>query len=95
MNEERTFVGYGYGVFSTDDGRRQNYCNVFLLESFTGEQSADYHYGGVKAVKYGCVSPEVFKDIEFGSQVDVYYNSKGKVQFMQVVPGKAKAAAAK
>ena len=49
--EEKVFVGYGYGRFKNDRGDMQEYCNVFMLEDFTGSESDDYHFGGQKAVK--------------------------------------------
>ena len=96
MTEEKTFVGYGWGTFDVQEGRQtrqQRYCNVFLLESFAGEENADYHFGGVKAVKYGCKDPSVFADIEINSQVLVYFDSKGKVAYMDVASPKAPAKA--
>ena len=50
--DEKVFVGYSYGSFETDDKRQQEYCNVFMLEDFTGEQNDRYHFLGQKAVKY-------------------------------------------
>ena len=58
--EEKVFVGYNFGQFQNDEGRMQDYCNVFMLEDFGGQESNDYHFAGQKAVKYGCVSPDVF-----------------------------------
>ena len=64
--EEKVFVGYGYGRFKNDRGDMQEYCNVFMLEDFTGSESDDYHFGGQKAVKYRCLKQELFKDIAPG-----------------------------
>lgn len=80
--EEKTFVGYGYGRFQNDEGRMQDYCNVFVLEDFSGQESGDYHFGGQKAVKYGCVSPDVFAGIEPGSRVRCFFDSRKKVSYM-------------
>ena len=41
--EEKTFVGFNYGRFQNDEGRMQDYCNVFMLEAFGGEENNDYH----------------------------------------------------
>ena len=51
--EIKTFVGYAFGRFEADDGRLLNYCNVFVLEDFAGEENDEYHFAGKKAVKYG------------------------------------------
>lgn len=56
--EEKMYVGYGYGRFQTDDKQMRDYCNVFMLEDFNGSENNDYHFGGHKAVKYGCASPD-------------------------------------
>ena len=43
---------------------------------------------GQKAVKYGCVSPDVFKDIKVGTKVKCFFDSKKKISYM-VPAGKA------
>ena len=75
--EEKIFVGYGYGRFKNDRGDMQEYCNVFMLEDFTGSESDDYHFGGQKAVKYRCLKPELFKDIAPGEVVRCFFDGKG------------------
>jgi len=80
--EEKTFVGYGYGRFKNDQGMMQDYCNVFVLEEFSGSESEDYHFGGQKAVKYGCTSPDLWKGIEFGTRVKCFFDSKKKISYM-------------
>lgn len=84
MNE-KIFVGFNYGRFKNDSGQMQDYCNVFMLESFTGTENDDYHFAGQKAVKYSCVSPAVFKDVPIGSHVICYHDDKKKVAVMQLV----------
>ncbi len=83
--EEKVFVGYNFGQFQNDEGRMQDYCNVFMLEDFGGQESNDYHFAGHKAVKYGCVSPDVFKDIKVGMKVRCFFDSKKKVSYMVAV----------
>lgn len=80
--EEKVFVGFSYGRFKNDKGEMQSYCNAFMLEEFTGDQSEDYHYGGQKAVKYGCTSLDVFKDIAPGTRVKCFFDSKKKISYM-------------
>ena len=92
--EIKTFVGYGYGRFENDRGQKQDYCSVFMLEDFSGEQNDDYHFGGLKAVKYGCTSPEVFANVKQGSRVTCYFDSKKRCCHMQLWE-EPKAAAAK
>ena len=61
--EEMLYVGYQYGQFQTDEGKTQPYCNCFFVTGFAGEESADYHFGGQKAVKKKCVKPDVWSGI--------------------------------
>ena len=77
--EEKTFVGFNFGRFQNDAGQWQDYCNAFMLEDFSGSESNDYHFGGQKAVKYGCVNPEIYKDIKPGTRVQCYFDSKRKI----------------
>ena len=83
--EEKIFVGYGYGKFKNDQGNIQDYCNVFVLEEFSGSENDEYHYGGQKAVKYRCVDPGVFEGIAFGSKVECYFDSKKRIAYMTIV----------
>ena len=85
--EEKTFVGYGYGRFQDDAGNMRSSCNVFVLEPFNGEESSDDHFGGQQAVKYGCVSPDVWKDVQPGMKVKCFFDSRKKVSYM-VAAGK-------
>lgn len=84
MNE-KVFVGFNFGRFKNDVGQMQDYCNVFMLEEFGGAPNDDYYFSGQKAAKYGCVSPDVFKDIPIGSRVICYHDDKKKVAMMQLV----------
>ena len=80
--EEKIFVGFNYGRFTNDDGELQDYCNVFVIEDFTGSENQDYHFGGQKAAKYGCVEPKVWEGIVPGTRCQFYFNSKKKVSYM-------------
>lgn len=80
--EEKVFIGYGYGRFENNQGQMQGYCNVFMLEDFNGTQNADYHFGGQKAVKYRCVSPNVWGEIAVGTRVMVSFDSKQRISYM-------------
>ena len=80
--EEKEFVGYSYGRFKDDQGRMRDYCNIFVLEPFSGSENDDYHFSGRKAVKYGCVSTGVFEGIDVGTRVMCFFDSKKKVSYM-------------
>ena len=83
--EEKIFVGYGYGRFETNKGQMQNYCNVFVLEDFAGSESNDYRFGGQKAAKYRCTSPDVWKDCAIGSRVRCFFDSRNRISYMTPV----------
>ena len=83
--EEKIFMGFNYGRFQNDRGEMQPYCNAFVLEPFSGDENSDYHFGGQKAMKYGCTSPDVFKGIQPGTKVQCFFDSKKKISFMQAV----------
>ena len=80
--EEKIFVGFNFGRFQNDSGHMQDYCNAFMIEDFTGSENNDYHFGGQKAMKYGCTSPAVFKDIKPGTRVKCFFDSKKKISYM-------------
>lgn len=86
--EEKTYVGYAYGTFTGDDGQPREYCNVYMLEDFAGDQTDTRHYGGQQANKYRCVSPDVFAGVQPGTLVTCYFDSRGKLAFMRPVAGK-------
>ena len=80
--EEKLFVGFQFGQFENDQGVMQDYCSIFVLEDFNGVESNAYHFSGQKAVKYGCVNPSVWKDVQIGQRVRVFFDSRKKVSFM-------------
>lgn len=83
--EEKTFWGYAYGVFKDDTGVEHSYCNVYMTEDFIGEQSVERHFGGYQAKKYGATSVEIFSKLSPGSRVRCYFDSRGKVAYMQPI----------
>ena len=86
--EEKIFVGYGYGRFEDETKQWRDYCNVFMLEDFNGIENNEYHFAGHKAVKYKCVSSEVFKDIPVGSRVLCSFDSRARISYMQIIDKK-------
>lgn len=84
--EEKIFVGYRYGRFTDEkSGEIKDYCQVFVLEDFAGNHTKDYCFEGKAAVKYSCVSPEVFKDIPINSKVRCFFDSRKKISLMQAI----------
>ena len=87
--EEKTFVGFDFGVFTDDAGAAHEYCNVYLLEPFVGEPSDIRHFGGLRAMKYKCDDPSIFEKITPNTRVRCYFSSRGKVAFMQPIDKQA------
>lgn len=83
--EEKTYIGYAFGSFLDDHGVNREYCSVYMVEDFSGDQSETRHYGGRKAVKYRCDSPAVFDKISVGARVKCYFSSNGKLAYMQQI----------
>ena len=83
--EEKTYIGYSSGTFQDDHGVSREYCSVYMVEDFSGDESETRHYGGKKAAKYRCESPDVFAKIKLGSRVKCYFSSTGRLAFMQAV----------
>lgn len=90
--EEKTYIGFSYGTFQDDHGINREYCSVYMIEEFAGDQTATRHFGGRKAVKYKCDSPAVFDGVVPGSQVKCYFSSSGKLAYMQSIGGNKQAA---
>ncbi len=81
-----TFCGYVYGSFTAEKtGELINYCNMYVISPISGRESDDRHFGGYQAEKFKCVSPDVFKDIEPQSKVNLYFDQRGRVTFVQIV----------
>lgn len=81
--EEKKYVGYSHGTFRDDAGMEHSYCSVYMLEPFVGEESASRHFGGQCATKYRCVDPGVIRNIAVGTTVMCYFDSKGRLAFVQ------------
>lgn len=73
------FVGWAEGQFKTEDGRMMPYANMFVLSPVSSYESDDYKACGMKAEKKKCLSPEVWKDLEIGSRVRLFFDDKQRV----------------
>ena len=72
-------VGWAEGQFKTEDGRMMPYANMFVLSPVSTYESADYKAFGMKAEKKKCLSPDVWKDLEIGSRVKLFFDDKRRV----------------
>ena len=73
------FVGWAEGQFKTEDGRMMPYANMFVLTPVSTYESEDYKALGMKAEKKKCLSPEVWKGLEIGNRVKLFFDDKQRV----------------
>ena len=79
MGEGYIFVGWAAGQFENDKGVMQPYANMYVISPVSDYVSDDYKAEGYKAEKLKCVSPEVWKDLEPGEKVQLFFDSKKRV----------------
>ena len=73
------FLGWAKGNFETQDGRKQPYYNMYVLSPVSAYTSDDYQAEGMKAEKKKCLSEEVWKELEPGTRVRLFFDDKGRV----------------
>ena len=73
------FVGWAAGQFENDRGEKVPYANMFVLARASGYESEDYKAFGMKAEKKKCLSPEVWKGLEIGNRVKLFFDDKQRV----------------
>ena len=81
MAEKYIFTGCAVGRFETQDGRKQPFCNMFVISSVSDFSSEDYEAAGYKAEKLKCVDPSVFSGLVPGQELELFFDSKAKVSF--------------
>ncbi len=72
------YVGNAYGKFDAQDGSKRDFFNMFVLSPASDFQSADFHAGGFKCEKFKCASADVWKDLQVGDHVQVFFDAKGR-----------------
>ena len=78
------FVGWAAGRFENDRGEKVPYANMFVLSPASSYESDDYKACGMKAEKKKCLSPEVWKDLEIGSRVKLFFDDKQRVMMAAI-----------
>ena len=73
------FVGWAAGQFKNDSGVMTPYANMFVLSPVSSYESEDYKAHGLKAEKKKCLSPEVWKGLEIGNRVRLFFDDKQRV----------------
>ena len=83
------YVGHAQGNFDTDrteliGGKpvpvKQPYFNMYVISPVSSYVSEDYSAVGFKAEKLKCVSADVWRDIQIGEQVQLFFDDKKRVQ---------------
>lgn len=73
------YVGNAYGNFEASTGEKQPFANIFVVSPVSTYESADYHAAGWKAGKLKCVDPGVWKDLQIGDRVKLFFDDKQRV----------------
>ena len=73
------YVGNAYGNFEDQSGKIMPFANIFVLSPVSSYESNDYHATGFKAEKLKCSSHDVWKDLQIGDRVKLYFDDKKRV----------------
>lgn len=77
------FLGWASGRFdaAADDGstEKKDYHNMYVLSPVSDYESEDYHAFGYKAEKKKCISPDVWKGLNIGDRVRLFFDDKKRV----------------
>lgn len=73
------FLGWAKGQFEAENGEKRPYFNMYVLSPVSTYQSEDYEASGYKAEKKKCLSEEVWKDLNPGDKVRLFFDDKGRV----------------
>lgn len=73
------FVGGAVGQFENDRKEKIPYCNMYVLSPVSDYKSEDYSAFGYKAEKVKCVSPDVWKELNLGDHVKLFFDEKRRV----------------
>lgn len=74
------FVGWACGRY--EDRRSQEmkpFANMFVISPSSDYVSDDYEAYGFKAEKKKCISPDVWKDLQIGDRVKLFFDDKQRV----------------
>lgn len=73
------YVGCAQGNFETERGEKQPYFNMYVISPVSTYQSEDYQAFGFKAEKKKCISADVWKDLDPGNRVKLFFDDKKRV----------------
>ena len=76
------FLGWAAGLFEakTQTGtEKRPYYNMYVFSPVSDFRSDEYEASGFKAEKKKCISPDVWKGLEPGDKVKLFFDDKQKV----------------
>ncbi len=73
------YIGNAQGVFENERGQQYPFFNIFVVCPVSSYQSENYQASGLKADKKKCVSPEVWRDLEIGDRVRLFFDDRNRV----------------
>ena len=73
------YVGNAYGNFTNESGQTQPYANMYCVSPVSTYESDDYHATGWKAEKLKAVDKSVWKDLQIGDRVKLFFDDKKRV----------------
>ena len=74
------FVGHAEGKFDGNrNGEKLPFYSMYVISPVSTWQSEDYEAIGWKAEKKRCISPEVWRGLEPGDHVMLFFDDKGRV----------------
>ena len=73
------FLGWASGMFETSNGRRLPYYNMFVFSPVSTFESDDYKASGFKAEKKKCINSDVWRGLEPGDKVRLFFDDKGRI----------------
>lgn len=80
--EGYVFVGCAEGRFDaeTPNGmEKRDYFNMYVISPVSSYESEDYKASGMKAEKKKCISADVWKDLQPGDRVKLFFDDKKRV----------------
>lgn len=76
------FLGAAKGRFEPEGGQvgeKKDYFQMFVISPVSSFSSEDYSAFGFKAEKKRCASADVWKDLNIGDRVRLFFDDKNRV----------------
>ena len=74
------FLGWASGMFQPDNSpEKRPYHNMYVFSPVSAFESEDYKASGFKAEKKKCVNPDVWRGLNPGDKVRLFFDDKGRV----------------